>query len=180
MRNLEQHITQYAAYHRDRRNIATHCIGIPMIAFSVALALSVVPVPLVYARPSMALVATALVAIYYCALDLKIGAAMLAYLAANYLLAAELSARLSMADTLGLALAIFLLGWLLQFLGHRYEGMKPAFFDDIMGLAIGPLFVMAELFFMLGLKRELRRYVEARVGPTVAARNGAPVRPLQS
>jgi uncharacterized membrane protein YGL010W len=119
-------------------------------------------------------------AIYYCALDLKIGAAMLAYLAANYLLAAELSARLSMADTLGLALAIFVLGWLLQFLGHRYEGMKPAFFDDIMGLAIGPLFVMAELFFMLGLKRELRRYVEARVGPTVAARNGAPVRPLQS
>ena len=39
MRNLEQQITQYAAYHRDRRNIATHFIGVPMIVFSVVLAL---------------------------------------------------------------------------------------------------------------------------------------------
>ena len=48
--------------------------------------------------------------------------------------------------------------------------MKPAFFDDVMQLIIGPLFVCAEVFFLLGAKPQLRRYIEERVGPTVARR----------
>jgi uncharacterized membrane protein YGL010W len=28
MVSLEQNLTQYAAYHRDRRNIATHFVGV--------------------------------------------------------------------------------------------------------------------------------------------------------
>ena len=56
MRTLEQHITQYAAYHRDRRNIATHFIGVPMIVFAVLLALTVPQVPMGEVRVSVALV----------------------------------------------------------------------------------------------------------------------------
>src|SRR6201996_1827123 len=40
MRTLTQQLTQYAAYHRDRRNIATHFIGIPMIVLALAVLLS--------------------------------------------------------------------------------------------------------------------------------------------
>ena len=67
-----------------------------------------------------------------------------------------------------LALAIFVVGWALQFLGHKFEGMKPAFFDDAKQLLIGPLYVCAELYFLLGARPGLRRYIEERVGPTVA------------
>ncbi|MFO0325387.1 MAG: Mpo1-like protein, partial [Burkholderiales bacterium] len=38
MRTAEQLLVQYAAYHRDRRNIATHFVGVPVIVFSVVLA----------------------------------------------------------------------------------------------------------------------------------------------
>jgi uncharacterized membrane protein YGL010W len=55
--------------------------------------------------------------------------------------------------------------------------MKPAFFDDMKQLLIGPLFVCAEAFFMLGMRNALRRYIEERVGPTVARRDGAPLTP---
>ena len=41
-------------------------------------------------------------------------------------------------------LAIFVVGWAIQFLGHKFEGMKPAFFDDVKQLLIGPIFVAAE------------------------------------
>ena len=177
MRNLEQQITQYAAYHRDRRNIATHFIGVPLIVFSVMLALTAVNVPLGFARLSLAPVVTLIAVTYYLLLDLKLGAAMLAYMAANYWLACEMGSMMSTATVLWTALAVFVIGWTLQFLGHKYEGMKPAFFDDVMGLAIGPLFVMTEAFFMIGWKPELQRYVEARVGPTMAARDGAPIGP---
>jgi len=92
--------------------------------------------------------------------------------------ASELSARFPPLATLGIALAIFVAGWALQFLGHKYEGMKPAFFDDAKQLLIGPVFVCAEAFFLLGTRAELRKYIEDRVGPTVARRDGRPL-PLQ-
>ena len=40
MRTLTQQLTQYAAYHRDRRNIATLFVGIPMIVVALAVLLS--------------------------------------------------------------------------------------------------------------------------------------------
>jgi uncharacterized membrane protein YGL010W len=48
--------------------------------------------------------------------------------------------------------------------------MKPAFVDDVRQLFIGPLFVCAEAFFLLGARAALRRAIEERVGPTVARR----------
>ena len=64
---------------------------------------------------------------------------------------------------------IFVVGWPCSW-GHHFEGMKPAFYDDVKQLLIGPLFVLAEAFFFFGAKPELRRYIEERVGPTVARR----------
>jgi uncharacterized membrane protein YGL010W len=60
-------------------------------------------------------------------------------------------------------LGMFFIGWVIQFVGHYYEGRKPAFMDDLMGLAIGPLFIVAELGFLLGLRRDVCRAVEERV-----------------
>ncbi|MEQ1516508.1 MAG: Mpo1-like protein [Usitatibacteraceae bacterium] len=178
MRNLEQQITQYAAYHRDRRNIATHFVGVPTIVFSVVLAL----VPWTIAGINVALIAIAVAAVYYLILDRALGTAMLIFLFVFcYLIAVYLNARVeNTAAIMGVALSLFVVGWIIQFVGHKYEGMKPAFVDDIVGLAIGPLFIMTELFFALGLKRELKKYVEARVGPVLAARNGAPIGPTNS
>ncbi len=174
MRNLEQQITQYAAYHRDKRNIATHFVGVPMIVFAVILAL----VPWTINGVNVALIAVALGAIYYLFLDLVLGTAMLASLFIGYLLSIYLHARLgSSGVTVASAAVIFVVGWVIQFLGHKFEGVKPAFTDDVIGLVIGPLFVMTELFFILGMKSGLKRYVEARVGPVLAARNGATIGP---
>ncbi|WP_144430995.1 Mpo1-like protein, partial [Pseudomonas syringae pv. coryli] len=40
MKNLVDHLSQYAAYHRDSRNIVTHFVGIPLIVLAVAVLLS--------------------------------------------------------------------------------------------------------------------------------------------
>ena len=60
---------------------------------------------------------------------------------------------------------LFVVGWVFQFVGHYYEGKKPAFVDDLVGLVIGPLFVAAELGFALGLRLEIKNAIEGRVGP---------------
>ena len=58
----------------------------------------------------------------------------------------------------------FGVGWTFQFVGHYWEGRKPAFVDDVASLAIGPLFVTVEVLFMAGLMPELKRAIEARAG----------------
>ena len=177
MKSVEQNLTQYAAYHRDRRNIATHFVGIPMIVFSIVLAMATIAFPLGTLTVTAATVLSIAMVAYYIALERVLGMAMAIVMFLMCAGASEVSARLSTCGTLGFALLIFVAGWALQFLGHKYEGMKPAFYDDVKQLLIGPLFVCAEAFFMLGAKPALRGYIEARVGPTVARRNGAPLTP---
>lgn len=174
MRNLEQHITQYAAYHRDWRNIKTHFVGVPMIVFAVILALAHVHVgPFHLGWPAILLAGA-----FYLWLDLSLGAVMTICLLTMGIIASLMAAVLSDKVGITLAVLIFVAGWIIQFVGHKYEGMKPAFIDDLMGLAIGPLFVLTEVFFLIGLKPELKKYVEARVGPVLAERNGAPIGPV--
>jgi uncharacterized membrane protein YGL010W len=175
MKPIEQNLTQYAAYHRDRRNIATHFVGVPMIVFAIVLALATASITVgsfvVTAAALLCLAASA----YYLRQDLVLGVTLALVLFLMCAASSEIVARLSIPAVLGLALAIFVAGWALQFLGHRFEGMKPAFYDDLMQLLIGPLFVCAEAFFIVGAKAGLRRHIEERVGPTMARRDGAPI-----
>jgi uncharacterized membrane protein YGL010W len=177
VKSIEQNLTQYAAYHRDRRNIATHFVGVPMIVFSIILALATAELHVGSVAITMAAIVSVVFCVYYLVLDRVLGAAM----AIAYFLmcagASEITARMGTGAVLGLALLIFVVGWAIQFVGHKYEGFKPAFFDDVRQLAIGPLFVCAEAFFLLGAKPQLRRYIEERVGPTLARRDGAPLTP---
>jgi uncharacterized membrane protein YGL010W len=170
MKTIEENLTQYAAYHRDRRNIATHFVGVPLIVFSIVLALATLSVSVGPVSVTGAAIVCFAACLYYLRLDVVLGVTMAVILFLLCAAASEITARLATGATLGLALAIFAFGWALQFLGHKCEGMKPAFFDDVMQLIIGPLFVLAEVFFLLGAKPQLRRYVEERVGPVVARR----------
>jgi uncharacterized membrane protein YGL010W len=175
VKSIEENLTQYAAYHRDRRNIATHFAGVPMIVFAVIVALQTVWIPLGPLDVTLAAMVSLAACIYYLRLDWVFGLTMAVVLFAMCAAASEITARLPLGPTLLLAAAVFVAGWALQFLGHKYEGLKPAFYDDVMQLAIGPLFVCAEAFFLLGGKAELRRYIEERVGPTLARRDGAAI-----
>ena len=166
MQSFVQHLSKYAAYHRDKRNVATHYIGIPMIVAAVVILLSrPVFVHIDGVALSAALVAVVIAALFYLKLDVRFGIAMTVFLAACLWLG-QLLAMQTTAIWLAWGIGLFVVGWVIQFVGHYYEGKKPAFVDDIMGLAIGPIFVAAELAFELGLRKDVQDAVEARVGPT--------------
>lgn len=178
MKTLTDHLAQYAAYHRDRRNIATHLVGVPMIvlAVTVLLARVALPVSLAGVPLSLALLAALATAGFYLRLDLRFGAVMSALLAACVALAHPVAA-MSWPAWLAIGLGLFVVGWIIQFVGHAFEGRKPAFVDDLAGLVIGPLFVVAEAGFALGLRREVQAAVEQRAGPL---RSGAAARGVLS
>lgn len=163
MKTLTDHLAQYAAYHRDPRNLVSHFIGIPMIVLAVAILLSRPGIDAFVWLSPAALVALA-AALFYWRLDLRFAIVMGGVLLACVWLGAWLAEQ-STTIWLGSGLTLFVVGWVIQFIGHFYEGRKPAFVDDLTGLIIGPLFVAAELGFLLRWREPLRQAIEARVGP---------------
>ena len=159
MKSLVDHLSQYAAYHRDPHNIATHCVGIPLIVIAVATLLS---------RPQWMGISPAVLvmlasAVFYLRLELRLGLLMTLLLALTVWLGHAL-AGLGTAAWLGWGIGLFVVGWVFQFVGHYYEGRKPAFIDDVTGLIVGPLFVVVELGFLLGWREDLRREMALRAG----------------
>jgi uncharacterized membrane protein YGL010W len=166
MRSATELLIQYAHYHRDRRNIATHFVGIPMIVFAIGVLLARASFTVGGLTLTAAWVAAAAVTVWYLMrgrLDLA-----LAVSAATWLLVAlaHQVAGGSTGEWLAWGLGTFVVGWVLQFIGHYYEGRKPAFVDDLVGLLVGPMFVTAEALFALGWGRELLAEIERQAGPT--------------
>lgn len=163
MKTITEQLAQYACYHRDRRNIATHLVGIPLIVLAIVTLLSrplLFSVGSVMVTPAFLVVVAAVV--YYVMLDKGLGLLMAALLVLALWGGVQFAAMTTSA-WLVWGIGMFIVGWVWQFVGHYYEGRKPAFVDDIIGLAIGPLFVVAEVVFMLGLRRTLRHDVEDKV-----------------
>ncbi len=166
MRNAQQLLTQYAAYHRDRRNIATHFVGVPLIVFGVGVLLAGVRVVIDDVPVTAAWLAFALATAWYLSRGFAVGLATSAGVGLLMLLAHPVAGS-SVAAWLGWGVGSFAVGWVIQFVGHYYEGRKPAFVDDLIGLLVGPMFVVAEWMFMLGWNKPLLQAIEAEVGPTV-------------
>ena len=164
MKSLVDHLSQYAAYHRDRRNIASHFIGIPLIVVAVAVLLSRPQWPLAGLWLSPAVLLALASAGFYLRLEIRLGVLMSVLLGLSVWLGHAM-AQQSTGVWLGSGVGLFVIGWAIQFVGHYYEGRKPAFVDDVTGLIVGPLFVVAELAFLLGLRHDLQRAIEERAGP---------------
>lgn len=167
--NLAETLANYGEYHRDTRNVLTHAIGVPMIvlALDVLLARPGFAIPLLGVDATPALLVNLLAAVWYLQLDTKYGLLMTVLLAIFYAVGAQIAAISTLA-WLGGGIGLFVVGWAFQFLGHHWEGRKPAFVDDLRGLLHGPLFMTVEALWALGLAKGLKRDVEALMAPQPA------------
>lgn len=139
-------------------------MGIPLIVLAIAVLLSRPAIAMSGWTVSPAVFAVTVVSAYYLRLSLGLGLLMTALLALCAWFGAW-GAQLHTAAWLALGVGSFVVGWVFQFVGHFWEGRKPAFVDDLIGLIIGPLFVVAEALFALGLLQRLQQEVEKRSGP---------------
>ena len=129
----------YGAYHRDRRNLICHEIGIPLIVLGIVALLRLVIVP-GWGGSLAALAAGATILYYVVAFGrTHLFAVVVAAvgLAAIYYLAAYVAWPF--------AIAAFVAGWVFQFVGHAYEGKSPAFLTNLLHLLVGPLWVASHL-----------------------------------
>jgi uncharacterized membrane protein YGL010W len=146
----------YAAVHRDWRNKATHFVGIPIIVFSLLLVLSLWRFELAGREWTMSLAVAFVAVLGWMALDLGIGLVMALLMAVAWFAAEALAGSLGSASAVWMAfIALFVGGWALQFVGHHYEGKRPALLDNIFQGFIGPMFLVAESLVVMGQRSDL-------------------------
>jgi uncharacterized membrane protein YGL010W len=157
MTSLKDQLASYGAYHTDPRNKLTHFIGVPLVTFSLFLVLSwfrFAP------APDWPLTGATLfffvVFLYYLRLDLSVA---LLQAPVNLLLLwlADRAAALPFGQSLMVFAAAFVLGWIIQLVGHAIEGKRPALADNILQIFNAPLFLIAEVLFLFGFRKDLRQ-----------------------
>ena len=139
-RRVDQLLAHYGESHRHPTNEALHCVAIPLIMLSL--------VGLLFAaHPWAAYVFVGASMVYYA----RLSAVFLLSMALISLLAIALVH--AMGDkVLPLSAALFVAAWIAQFVGHKLEGEKPSFFEDLQYLWVGPLFVLSLAFRKLGIR----------------------------
>jgi len=141
-RRVDQLLAHYETSHRHPVNARIHCVAIPLIMLSL--------VGLLYAAsPALALVFLAASLVYYWRLSLVFLGAMMAMTLPMLMAVATLNAN---GVLLPVSAAVFVVAWIFQFVGHRIEGKKPSFLEDVQYLWVGPLFVLSKLFVRLGVR----------------------------
>ncbi|MGL0817030.1 DUF962 domain-containing protein [Vibrio vulnificus] len=140
MRSLEQWLDAYGESHQNSTNQKIHTFAVPGIFFSiVALIWSLPSLPLPVLSLNWVWIAALPVWWFYYRLSLSVFLMMLGYTLASIALAWSV-------ELLGLPLAemavgLFIVLWIFQFVGHKIEGRKPSFFEDLKFLLIGPVWV---------------------------------------
>ena len=153
MRTFDQWMSEYGVSHRNPTNMLIHKICVPLIMLSV--------VGLIFALPTPA--AFDGFAPYLNWASLFIAACLGFYLTLNFTMFVGMliltsimwwiSWKFEQAGILIPAMvAIFVVSWIAQFYGHKVEGKKPSFLQDIVFLLIGPLWFMRFVYQKLGVK----------------------------
>ena len=161
MKTLEDQMSFYAAYHQDARNKATHFVGVPMIIVSLFIPLSWLKLQAGPLQITGAIVFAAVILLYYVFLDALLALATAIFTALFLLGAAWIAHQGTAAGWAGFGI-LFVGGWIIQLVGHAFEGRKPALTDNLFQIFIAPIFLCAELFFALGYKPKLHAAVQER------------------
>lgn len=139
-RKVDQLLAHYEESHRNPRNERIHFVAIPLIMLSL--------VGLLHAAHPWAAYLFILASMVYYA---RLSAVFLLSMAVLSVVALVL-VRAMGDQVLPISIAIFVGAWIAQFIGHKIEGKKPSFFEDLQYLWVGPLFVLSKLYGKLGIR----------------------------
>ena len=137
---LTRLLESYEKNHQNPINEAIHIIAIPLIMFSILGMTAAFDIFLEY-------ILAGIVIFYYLKLSKIAALLMLVWLLIYLGLVALLRPYI-----IEISLLLFVLGWILQFLGHFIEGKRPSFFEDLRYFLIGPLFVAQKVISKFGIK----------------------------
>jgi uncharacterized membrane protein YGL010W len=150
-RPIDRWFAHYSDDHQNRTNQRIHVVAVPLILWSVIALLWCLPVLGSGFRPGLwAAFAMFGAWMFYYRASRRLGFGMLAVFVALSWPTRFLHDALGTRQLFYLAIGVFVVAWIAQFVGHKLEGRKPSFLTDLTYLLIGPAWVLAKLYRKLG------------------------------
>ena len=151
MQTLQQLLDKYAESHQNKTNKRIHYFCVPAIFFSVIGLLMSIPSDLIKDLTGISdslyanwgVVALIPVLLFYIRLSLKMTFLILGFSILCILGNFQMSGFVELWKA---SVVIFVIAWIIQFYGHKIEGKKPSFLDDIKFLMIGPAWILDDIF----------------------------------
>ncbi len=153
-RRIDKLFSDYAESHRNPVNLLIHWLCVPVIYWTVLALLVALPFPdalRIVPGLDWGVLGAAVAVLYVLTLSPPLAAGM-AVLSVLSLMLAAAYRRWGEVPLWQLALFVFVLAWGVQFVGHKIEGRKPSFFRDIQFLMVGPAWLLAKLYRLVGLR----------------------------
>jgi len=151
MQKLQQLLDKYAESHQNKTNKIIHYFCVPAIFFSVIGLLMSIPSNLIQNLTGISdslyanwgVVALIPVLLFYIRLSLKMTFLILGFSILCILGNFQMKVFVELWQV---SVVIFVIAWIIQFYGHKIEGKKPSFLDDIKFLMIGPAWILDDIF----------------------------------
>lgn len=156
MRKIDLLLAEYGESHRNATNKLIHWVCVPLIFWTILGFISYIPTPNIYLKyygflSVASFIALVLVTIFYFRLSWRIAVIMV-------FIMLLMEHFVSLANvTFGTKswifyLSVFVITWILQFVGHKIEGKKPSFLKDLQFLLIGPIWLLSFVLKKLGIR----------------------------
>jgi uncharacterized membrane protein YGL010W len=152
-RAIDRWFDSYSGDHRNAINQRIHVVAVPAILWSVIALLWCIPVPPGgWFKPGIfAALAMVGACMFYFRASRALGVGMFALFVAMSAVTWWINVAFGTRTLAWLAIGVFVVAWIAQFIGHKIEGRKPSFLTDLTYLLIGPAWVVAKVYRRLGL-----------------------------
>jgi uncharacterized membrane protein YGL010W len=150
-RPIDRLFASYSGDHRNATNQLIHVICVPAILWSVIALLWCIPSPGTWFRAGLwAGIVMFIAWAYYYRASRRLGLGMLVVFVLMAWMTRWIHDSFGTMTLLWLAIGVFVVAWIGQFIGHKIEGRKPSFLTDLTYLLVGPAWVLAKLYRKLG------------------------------
>jgi len=156
MRKIDLLFAEYAESHRNSTNKLIHWICVPLIFWTILGFISIIPSKSIGFRyigeiSYISFAAIALVTVFYTRLSFLIGLIMFFVMILMESFAYGINIRFEEKSWM-VYLAVFVITWIFQFVGHKIEGKKPSFLKDLQFLLVGPIWLLSFILKKLGIR----------------------------
>ena len=145
MKSLSTWLDLYSVSHKNPTNKLIHRVCVPIITFTVFGLLWCIPTPELFQNIqglNWASIFTLITVPFYFRLNISLGILMLIQMLIMLFLCQTLYTQINLFN---LSTILFFIAWIGQFWGHKIEGKKPSFFQDLQFLLIGPIWVIKDI-----------------------------------
>lgn len=157
MKPIQSWLDEYGVSHQNKVNKAFHWICVPLIFFSLLALLASIPVPSLkalfpeaaqaYIHIGTLVILGGLIFYLRLSIPMALGILLFSLLCLQGIVWIENSGM----QLWLVSLIIFAAAWVGQFIGHRIEGKKPSFLEDVQFLMIGPAWLLGFIYKRLGI-----------------------------